>query len=275
MDDTAGITGDMRCDTAFGLILGDCTAEIDRQLAVFLGSEAESGPHKARVALRRLTTALDVFAPILKRKTRAAARGRAKGIFRRLGRVRDADVLLAAEADAGGRRARETAALRARTRDRLRDSKAVVFAPALLRDLNEGRLLKAGRRGLAARAEPVSGLAQGALDAAWETGLSHGADVAALGDKARHEFRKDMKSLRYTAEFFEPLWPEARWAAFHAALQDLQDALGTLNDMAVARGRGLKRATADEIAALDQAAALWRRLVAAGPFWRDGQNDPD
>lgn len=263
-----------RSDAALSALLHEIAAEIDRQLAVFLGSELESGPHKARVALRRLTTALGVFAPILKRKAAARHRDAAKRIFRSLGHVRDADVYLAARRDSAPPEAlaaldRETAALRLRVREELRQEKAVAFAPALLRDLAEGLLLKTGRRGLAARARPVGRLAAQALDAAWAAGLAHGRDITRLDEEARHEFRKDMKSLRYTAEFFEPLWPEETWAEFHAALQDLQDALGLLNDLAVARRKsGAKaRRSADEDKALDEAEALWRRLTKAGPFW--------
>jgi CHAD domain-containing protein len=262
------VTGEMRSDEAFAQILRDMTAEIDLQLAVFLGSEAESGPHKSRVALRRLTTALDAFAPILKRRAAAMARKRAKDIFRRLGRVRDADVFLAGEGrDDDGALERETLALRGRVREALRRRKAVAFAPGLLRDLAEGQLLKAGQPGLAARAAPVGDLARRALDAAWAAGMSHGTDIAQLDEEARHEFRKDMKTLRYTAEFFEPLWRDEDWAAFQSALEELQDALGLLNDMAVARKKGRRRPAEDEARALDAAAALWRRLMKAGPFW--------
>ncbi|WP_225027769.1 CHAD domain-containing protein [Xinfangfangia pollutisoli] len=271
-----------RSDLAFSALLHEVVVEIDRQMAVFLGSEQDSGPHKTRVALRRLTTALDAFAPILKRKAAGRARAEAKWIFRRLGRVRDADVYLAGRRKRGAPAAeiealaRDTLALRAEMREALRLKKAVAFAPALLRDLSEGLLLKTGQRGLAARARPVSRLAARALDAAWAAGLSHGKDIAGLSEEARHEFRKDMKTLRYTAEFFEPLWPVDRWAEFEAALEDLQDALGLLNDLAVARRKAGKKAPAratdrgDEAQALEAAEALWRRLLQAGPFWTSG-----
>ncbi|WP_395543766.1 CHAD domain-containing protein [Neotabrizicola sp. sgz301269] len=282
----AGPGPDQRSDHAFTALLHETAGEIDRQLAVFLGSEAESGPHKTRVALRRLTTALQAFAPILKRQAAAKARAEAKRIFRSLGEVRDADVYLAGRRGSGDGAgpdsdlARETAELRLRVRERLRMDKAVAFAPALLRDLAEGLILKTGKPGLAARARPVAALAGKALDAAWEAGLAHGPNLAKLDEEARHEFRKDMKTLRYTAEFFEPFWPEEVWGGFHAALQELQDSLGLLNDLAVARqksgirGKGgkTKRTKAElskeEALALEDACTLWRRLQAAGPFWR-------
>lgn len=287
--DAQAVGPDQPSDAAFTALLHEIAAEIDRQLAVFLGSEAESGPHKTRVALRRLTTALQAFAPILKRAAAAKTRAEAKRIFRSLGEVRDADVYLAGRRGSGDDArsdsdlARETAELRLRVRERLRMDKAVAFAPALLRDLAEGRVLKTGKPGLAARARPVGALAGKALDAAWAAGLAHGPNLAKLDEEARHEFRKDMKTLRYTAEFFEPFWPEEAWSGFHAALQELQDSLGLLNDLAVARRKNGARAKGgkakpgkavlgkEEALALEQACALWLRLQTAGPFWRAGK----
>jgi len=274
------------CETAFRRIALRTAAEIDAGLAHFFGSDGHAGPHKTRVALRRLTAALDGFEPVLRRKVRQGLRAEAKRIFRSLGEVRDADVYLAGRRGSGDDAgpdsdlARETAELRLRVRERLRMDKAVAFAPALLRDLAEGRVLKTGRPGLAARARPVGALAGKALDAAWAAGLAHGPNLAKLDEEARHEFRKDMKTLRYTAEFFEPFWPEEAWGGFHAALQELQDSLGLLNDLAVARRKSGARAKGgkakpgktvlgkEEALALEQACALWRRLQAAGPFWR-------
>ncbi|VDC33092.1 CHAD domain-containing protein [Pseudogemmobacter humi] len=260
------IAADMSGEAALGLILVRLCDETDRQLAVFLESDDESGPHKARVALRRLTTALDAFAPILRRKPAASARAAAKRIFRALGEVRDADVFLAAKGEAAGKSlTRSTAALRSRIRKQLRKEKAVAFAPALKRAYAAGELLRTGPRGLAARAAPVGGLAATALDAAWAAALAHGDDLAALPEEERHEFRKDMKTLRYLVEFFAPLWPAREWEALRGAMQDLQDELGVLNDLANARARGRAGAAGDETQALARAALLWSQIAGAAP----------
>jgi CHAD domain-containing protein len=50
----------------------------------------------------------------------------------------------------------------------------------------------------------------------------------------RHELRKDVKKLRYACEFFRTLYPRKRRAAYAKRLSSLQDALGYLNDVAVA-----------------------------------------
>lgn len=263
-----GLSAATSAEAAFASIVADCCAEIDRQLAAVLISDHESGPHKARVALRRLTTAIDAFAPILRRKAAAALRTEAKWIFRLLGRLRDADVFLAAQDAPPRKLLRETEKLREEVRAELRGRKAVTFAPLMSRAIGpEGGLLREKPRGLAARAAPVGRLAGGALDQAWATALSHGADPAELTEEELHSFRKDMKTLRYQAEFFAPIWPDAPWAPFRATLQDLQDELGLINDLANARARGHQPDPRREAKARENAMAHWADLRAAGPFW--------
>ncbi len=269
--ETAAPLAELTSEQALRRIVWACAAEIDRHMAVFLGSEDEAGPHKARVALRRLTTALDAFGPILRRTPKAEIRAEAKRIFRALGEVRDADVYLAGKgARQGGRNlARETALLRARVRARLRARKAVTFAPRLVRLFDDDGLLREKPRGVVARAAPVIELARAALDNAWDRAGAWGDDPAVLGEESLHDFRKDMKTLRYLSEFFAPLWPDASWPDFRNILQGLQDDLGLLNDMANARAKTRDKTARSprEIEALTASTRDWRALLAMGPFW--------
>lgn len=269
------VSPDMACDQAFAAIAAACCAEIDAQLAICLASDDPAGPHKARVALRRLTTALDAFAPILRRGQAAGARARAKRIFRVLGKLRDADVYLADHAgDADRARLQgETAALRQKTRKALRQSRAVAMAPALMRQLATGGLMRRRPRGLQMRAAPVGDLARAALDRAWARVQAPGAALEGLGEEARHEFRKDMKTLRYLAEFFAPLWPGPGAGAFRETLQQVQDDLGLLNDLANARRRGGATDPGQEARALAGARGHWQRLTDAPAFWAVSPSD--
>jgi triphosphatase len=58
-----------------------------------------------------------------------------------------------------------------------------------------------------------------------------------LDPQHRHKLRIQAKKLRYAAEFFTPAFPRKksmrRRKDFVASLQQLQDALGELNDIAV------------------------------------------
>jgi CHAD domain-containing protein len=271
-DDSLPITPGMSCEDAFRRIALPCLDEIDRQLAVFFGSDAEEGPHKTRVALRRLTTAMDAFAPILRRSLSALLRREAKVIFRALGEQRDADVYLA-----GLPRARRTpvllaeaGALREKLRADLRAAKAVAFAPRLRALIGSAEMFRRGPKALARRAEPVDQFAREVMDEAWQTCLSHGKDVADMGGTDQHEFRKDLKSLRYLAEFFADLWHGGSYGAFRDHMQELQDALGHLNDLRTARSKGRKITDEAEEKgrdALEAARTLWSGLRRSPPWW--------
>ncbi|QTC89591.1 CHAD domain-containing protein [Brevundimonas pondensis] len=63
-------------------------------------------------------------------------------------------------------------------------------------------------------------------------------DLFDLDAEARHHLRIRTKRLRYAAEFFTDLFPaRRRRARYLKALERLQDTLGALNDLAVARDR--------------------------------------
>src|SRR5262249_43667327 len=67
--------------------------------------------------------------------------------------------------------------------------------------------------------------------------LKSGKHLDRLDPQHRHKLRIQAKKLRYAAEFFGPAFPRKRAIRrrkdFVASLQQLQDALGELNDIAV------------------------------------------
>lgn len=269
MPETRAVRPTMSAETAFAVIAGGCCEEMGAHLPAFFASDDPAGVHKARVALRRLTTALDAFEPVLKPRKAAALREAAKAIFRELGRVRDADVLAAHLA--GGRRGRKqqerAARVRAEARRHLRKRDAREFPDRLAAKVASGALLGNRPAARAARAGPVAELAEAALDRAWTACLSHGPDLREMPDRDRHEFRKDAKTFRYLAEFFAALWPRRDWPPLRERLQELQDGLGLLNDLANARGQGAQADPAAEGQAMERAAALWRDLARTPMWW--------
>lgn len=264
------IQAGMTSEEALLLLLRIRVVEIDRHLAIFMERDDEAGPHKSRVALRRLTTVLDGFRPLFRRSLWRPLRDEAKVIFREIGRVRDAQVLLAGLKD-DRRRAKlaaELIPLRDKVRRRLRQRAAVAYTAALMRRLNNGELLRAKETGQALRARPVEQLAAAAMDDLFLACRAFGPDLSALSVTELHEFRKRMKSLRYMAEFFAPLWQLADMASLRRDLQDLQDALGTLNDQAYARRRGVALPADTTVQALAEAQKLWSRLADTPAWWR-------
>ncbi len=271
-------------EAALRAIVRRCSAEIDAHLAFVLDRDEPVGPHKARVWLRRLVTAMDAFAPVLKGKKAAAFRAEAKAIFRALGKLRDSDVLMErmVAQDKGGRLAEAAAALRQKVRGKLRDRNAVLFAPLLLRAVNDGVLFRAGPEARVMRGEPVARLAEAALDVAWEDCCAHRHRIGELPPVALHDFRKDLKTLRYQTEFFAPLLGSDRAEAFRAKLQRMQDLLGVATDAQVMQtapegagkakgGRRAETRKADRAAiraALSDAQDIWLSLLEAEPWWR-------
>lgn len=269
------------CETAFRRIALRTAAEIDAGLALFFGSEGHAGPHKSRVALRRLTAALDGFEPVLRRKVRQGLRAEAKRIFRKLGEQRDSDVYLAGLGAARRSKAAlaRNAALRERLRDDLRACKAVAFAPRLQSLAESGEIFRRGAGALALRQGPADDLAAEALEIAWQDCLAHGTDLAAMKDEVRHDLRKAVKDLRYLSEFFAPLWPGVDAAPVLARMAALQDALGTLTDLRAAevlrKGRADAAARQSAARALNDAGQLWQALCAEPVWWPErGANRP-
>lgn len=255
------------CEARFRSLALASAKAFDAAMDLFLTSEDPQGPHKARVALRRLTTALDAFRPILRRKAAELWRARAKRIFAALGRVRDSDVHLADSQAKPGEKARRerNRLLRQKTRKAMRKRQVADFVPGLRTAVAEGgAIFRRSAKARDRREAPVGAFAAGALDEAWQRCLGHGRSVRAMTDEERHEFRKDIKTLRYLAEFFADLFPGLGDAPFAGDLRAIQDSLGTLNDFAVAleiEGRKPPARPPARIArAMDEAERLWVEL---------------
>lgn len=264
------LTADIDTEAAFRLLIGPCCAEVDRQLAQFFESDDPVGAHKARVALRRLTTTLDAFRDILRKKARAAERAKAKAIFRTIGKVREADVYLELRGAAATEKARAKARrLRDEVRRKLRKDRIVGYTPALLGQVADGSIFRKKPAGLAARGRPVRDAAVAALQDSWAGCAGFSADLSDLSDAHRHDLRKALKGLRYTSEFFAPVWQSPEWPASRAHLRDLQDALGEMNDLALARDRDGMTDPRAEADALMRAQAAWTILRSARHWWQD------
>lgn len=264
------LTADLDTESAFRVLIGPCCAELDRQLAQFFESDDPVGAHKARVALRRLTTTLDAFRDILKKKAYAAQRAQAKAVFRTIGKVRESDVYLELRGAEATEKARAKARrLRDDIRRKLRKDRIVGYTPALLGKVADGSLFRAKAAGMNARQRPVRETAAAALEESWAGCMAFPDSLSDLSDPLRHDLRKALKGLRYTGEFFAPVWQSSDWPALREHLRDVQDALGEMNDLALARDRdGLsdRRAEAD---ALLRAQAAWTALRAARRWWQE------
>ncbi|MDT8855439.1 CHAD domain-containing protein [Paracoccaceae bacterium Fryx2] len=254
-----------------------CAEDFARHLAALTESDAPEGPHRARIALRQLRTALAGMARLINRPARAAVEAEARRLFRLLGHWRDADILMqhdttaALAADRAADRAARAAAIRTEVRAALVQAGADRFAPALRARFAGDGWHRRGHKAARRRRAPVTGIARRALRRAWKRCTAHRGGIRAMSDAERHAFRKDAKALRYLSDFFRRLWPGRRADRFRDRLETLQDALGMLNDLATIRarttpGHPLARTAPDKRArkALRRSERDWRRLRKAG-----------
>jgi len=238
--------------------------------------------HQARVALRRLRSALAMFMPLIASDPPPLAELRWLAAV--LGEVRDFDALLAKLPDGPLHHSVQAA----RTAAMQRAVAALQSARVRHLLLDIAQWLALGRwhqdaAGQAARDAPAAQHAAEMLARLRRKVKRRSAALDAGDDEARHELRKAAKKLRYAAEFLGSLFAAPRQRKRHqhfvAALEALQDELGALNDLVTARHllgvMGIAHApaardllsTPRQHKLLEQARNAHAALLAAKPFW--------
>jgi CHAD domain-containing protein len=252
------------------------------------GHDAEA-VHQVRVWSRRLTAALEAFAPALQLPAAVSPRY-LRRLTRRLGKVRNLDVReavfageLGPELGPGGqdlidrtvarirarRRHAQRALRRTLTRRRHRD-----FELAMARWIESPRLTRFGSMPLNLFVPDLVGESLGKL--MLHPGWSVAANSSNTGDRTElHTLRKRMREMRYRAEGLADCYGNTL-DAWIAELARLQDTLGVLHDTqrvlgAIPRGHGPRRS-------LEQLrAAAGQRLSVAEREWehhREAYLDP-
>jgi len=263
--------------------------------------------HQMRVGLRRLRAGLSVFRGMLDAEGLNTARAETRWLAGELSEARDIDVFLqrAATPDEIEESAGRAAFFRA-----LRIAQAEAYEKALtavrsdrfrtlLLTLAEWievggwqRLANDEQRSL--REGPATALAAPVLDRFDKRVRHRSRKFMRLDAPGRHDLRKQAKKLRYAAAFFGEAFPEhpKRRQRFVAALKLLQDQLGELNDMAIARAVAMRavgrrsgelafaaglevgRLTNEEEAVIDAANKALKAFREMKPFWSsDRRND--
>jgi len=226
-----------------------CTACVQHLEGNRYGALAGADPeylHQIRVALRRLRTAFDVFADALPGPAAAELLGELRWLRRALGGARDWDVFLAGTLRPalaqhprhaglrGMRAACEDLSAEARSlTQRALESRRYYALMRALRALSYGDTIVAARRAGAPRSLPMRRHALAAIAALIGKARKRGRRLARLDAGELHRLRKAVRRLRYGLLFLAPLLPEARLRPLAAAVEALQETLGTLNDCAV------------------------------------------
>lgn len=222
------------------VVLQELNRDLRRHARAARGSEDPERTHKLRVSVRRLRTGIRLFGPLLDADRAEPIAEDLRWLFRRLGAVREFDVLFAAlaeSADAVVRRSEPTIEpeLAARRQRAARAARRALSSRRYVRLLRELRQLP--RALVAADDAPPRARrwARKRLQKRLSRVLALRAKHAERHEVERHELRKQMKKLRYAVELLGPLFARKRVRAYLAPLIDLQDVLGELNDAVVSR----------------------------------------
>jgi triphosphatase len=218
------------------------------QDAVYAGDG--EGIHQMRVGIRRLRAAISLFAPMLTDKETESIKAELKWLAERLGPARDVDVLVeeailplrVANPDQPEIAALERDIRRERYEDIKRAQAAVRserYRQVILRTvlwLIDGQWCRAASDRW--RNRSVVTVATEILDRRTKKVVKRARRLRSLDARGRHRLRIGIKKLRYASEFFASLFDHPkRQKRFSRALSDLQDCLGTLNDMTVHANR--------------------------------------
>jgi inorganic triphosphatase YgiF len=240
------LADDVSSAEGFRAIAFSCLQHLCANQAAVIAGEPE-GVHQMRVGLRRLRAALSLFQELIAGPDLAGIKKDLKWLGSELGPARDYDVFLrksvvpmkedgvaeaaALESDLAARRKRGFE--RARRMAQGPRYRAILLKTALW--LTGGHWARADddlHRGR--RARPLAELARDILSARHAKVTGKLKKLKKLDARRRHKLRIAVKKLRYAVGFFGTLYGHAKArTAFTGQLQDLQDALGRLNDIRV------------------------------------------
>ncbi len=251
--------------------------------------------HQMRVATRRLRSALTVLKHVAAFPDLAPLSAALRDTAARLGAARDWDVFLGGTAKRielafpDEPRVRALLAAARRRRHAAYAELRAYLSSAAFRELEVGLACASVLRPWEREDTPDPRLHQDttvfagmALDHQVKRVRRAGRGLATLSIESLHELRKDCKRLRYTAEFFLPLFPDKPARRFVKQLAALQEELGALNDGAVAGalmahlGRSERSyaaglvggfVAAGAMASRSQIGEAWKRFRKTPAFW--------
>lgn len=226
--------------TAFRAIALACITHLQANEQGVRESEAPEFVHQARVAIRRLRSAIRVWKRLLPAEFVANYDARWRSFASALGDVRNGDVFLSETLPALVRSCSETneIALLSRYAEQYVASSRN-SARAALKNVGYSRLLLEFTAAVlkldenSAPAEPLKAFAVRCLNKRAKR-VARLAKDAALDAASRHRCRIALKRLRYTLEFFSPLFAARRLESYQQTARQLQELLGRMNDLVTA-----------------------------------------
>lgn len=303
------LTKRMTVEEAFRVTVLECLAQVAANAPAVLQSHDAEGLHQMRVGLRRLQVALNAFGEEFRTAALKDLRKRTKAFADTIGPARDLDVflgeLLDEPARAGGGEAFGLLRERAEEAQKLAwehatQSIAGASFSGFLDDVavaaETHSWFTKGLRGTGSDPQfavdaPIKPTAARMLDENFARVSKRGRHMRSLNERERHRLRISLKKLRYSAEFFGPLYKKKGVRRYLRRLKALLEDLGALNDVVAVRTT-LTRLTHEESAQREfpdlcfaagmingwhgarahalnkRAVRRWEKFRKTDPFWR-------
>ena len=298
------LSPDCTAEEAFRVTLLHCLRHIARNAPAVAEARLPEGVHQIRVGLRRLRAALSASGGEFRVRDLETLDKRASNLSDIFGGTRELDVfateLLAPVEDTTKKPGLPQLRL---LLEELRRESWEQAAKLVQSDDFTGFLLDLGAaietsiwreaasyEQLGAFERPARALASETLDKRLKQACKRAKHLSSLNVQERHRLRIALKKLRYSAEFFAPLFPAKAVSTFLERLSKLQDLFGALNDAATVETilrriteHAGKRSSPEllEAAAFvdgwhhsrveptwEKARKRWRSFVKTEPFWK-------
>jgi len=229
----------MSANTAFRTIALACLKHLQSNEQGVRESDEPEFVHQARVAIRRLRSAIRIWRSLLPEAFMNSFDPQWQTLAGKLGEARNWDVFLAETlptitaafpADTASPRLLNYAQRRcAINRDAARSALQSDDYSRLLLDFTASVLALPD-----SEAPRLDALAPACLDKRAKQVSQRAVDALAGDATERHRLRVACKRLRYALEFFAPLFPGELLRNYHLSTSGLQEILGQLNDLAIA-----------------------------------------
>jgi inorganic triphosphatase YgiF len=217
----------------FEIIVASCLRHFRLNEPFLAARKNVEALHQTRVAIRRLLSALAVFRPIVGDLQFDRIRDEFRWFIAESGEARNLDVYLQRDLSADQRQFVGERRIDAYART----IKAIDSARfrRLMLDVLAWSLMGQWR-GNPRAGKPLEQFVNRRVDSLWSK-IACADRVATMGDRKRHHVRIQVKKLRYALEFADGLHRcrPKRKKAFEKALEELQESLGSLHDIATAR----------------------------------------
>ncbi|MDD5383803.1 MAG: CHAD domain-containing protein [Gallionella sp.] len=269
-----GLTRTATLAEALQTLIWSCLLHLQSNLRGAMTSDDAEYLHQMRVALRRLRVVLRMAEKFRADESLSALSGDIAALCVALGRIREWDVFIAETvqpmcarmAGHAGLQAllavgeRQCAACYAELRGEIqaRELQRLILCFAIWMN---GEYWQPSQ---GTAVPPAQDFATRRLRKLAKRFAQAGRQLDTLDDARLHALRILAKKLRYSAEFFAALYDRQKTGAFLAALSEVQDVLGQINDVAVAHRLLDELAAMPELSVHQEAVALAKGWIAHG-----------